>query len=1126
MKRRYLVSSILLLLLSAGCKKSMVSKNDEASKTNVEQSIFTVVPEEQSNIHFTNVLKENEYMNGIFYEYFYNGSGVAVGDFNNDGWEDIYFVSTISKNKLYINNKNMSFIDVTKQANADSGVGFDSGITTVDINQDGLLDIYICRTGRFQDEDPRRNVLLVNKGIKNGIPYFEDMASAYGLDSPAFSTQAGFFDYDNDGDLDMFLINHGIDTYPEDEISKLKSIASKYRGERLFRNDSGKFKDVTTESGIINNMLGYGLGLAFGDLNNDGWADIYISNDFSGQDHLYINNRNGTFSEVAKQATRHISNFSMGNDIADFNNDGWLDIVALDMMAEDNYGIKTSMSSMNPARFYRHVDAGLHYQYMYNTLQLNNGVDTKSGLPKFSDIAQMAGISSTDWSWASLFMDMDNDGNKDLFISNGIKRDFRNNDFVKYRSKKEQALRSGDVNVKKTFIDDLLSKMPTKKKHNYFYVNDGDLTFKKVLIEQPETNSNGAAYADFDNDGDMDIVVNNSESPSYIYENKSDKNTANTYMKFLFEGPQSNRNGIGTRVKVYQNDKIQLQEQYVTKGFQSSVSHIMHFGLGNDKEIDSIEVTWFDGKKQVIKDAEANQLLKVSYSEAKQKPVKASKESLMFKDITKQSNLVVKHDENEFFDFDREELLPHKMSIMGPALAITDLNNDGLDDFYVGGASGYPGQLFIQLDNGNFQKAKTPVFESDKIHEDVDALFVDVEGDGDMDLYVVSGGNEFEQGHANLGDRLYINDGSGGFKRDKSALPAIAVSGSRVKAADFDNDGDLDFFVGGRQLPGKYPFPGRSLLLENRTENGVLKFIEISNDKAPFLKDLGMVTDAVWMDFNNDKLLDLIVVGEWMPVTFLKNNGKAFTNETKTYEMENQTGWWNSIEAADFDGDGDTDLIVGNLGLNYKYKATQNEPFEVYAKDFDNNSSLDIVLGYYNGGDLFPLRGRQCSSNQMPFIKEKFPTYNEFGSATLVKVYGERNLEDALHYKANTFATTYFENVNNKSFNAYPLSNEVQTSSVNDILVNDFDKDTKLDVLMVGNLYGSEVETPRNDASYGFYLKGLGRTGITNFEVVPAQKNGLYIEGDSKAVRLLHTKEGSVLLVAKNNDYLQLIKIK
>ncbi len=1134
MNHIYKISLFLsFIVIFSGCNKytkeaSHSNKGVDKVETTIEEtSRFEIVSAERSNIRFNNILKESEYMNGLFYEYFYNGSGVAVGDFNNDGWEDIYFVSTISKNKLYLNNKNLNFIDVTMQANADSGLGFDSGVTTVDINQDGLLDIYICRTGRFEKEVPRRNALLVNKGIKNGIPQFEDMADSYGLDSPAFSTQAGFFDYDNDGDLDMFLINHGIDTYPESKIAEFKKTTSKYRGERLFRNDKGYFKDVTKEAGIVNNMLGYGLGLGFGDLNNDGWADIYISNDFSGQDHLYINNQNGSFKEVAKKTTMHISNFSMGNDIADFNNDGWLDVIAVDMMSEDNYGMKTSMSSMNPARFYRHVDAGLHHQYMYNTLQLNNGVDQKSELPKFSDIAQLSGVSSTDWSWAPLFIDMDNDGDKDLFISNGIKRDFRNNDFVKFRSKKEAALKSGDVNVKKTFVIDLLNKMPSKKKYNYFYKNDNALSFSKMEVTQPETNSNGAAYADFDNDGDIDLVVNNSDDPAYIYENKTNEINTNFYVKFEFKGPENNKNAIGTRVKLYQGDNQQLQEHYISKGFQSSVSHIMHFGLGNKSKIEKVEITWFDGSQETLLNVEANQLIQLSYKNAKKRQnLKPSNDSIMFEDITDDHNLIVKHEENEFFDFDREEMLPHRMSTTGPALAVADINGDGLDDFYIGGATGYSGRLFLQRDNGTFIKDETNNFEKDKIFEDVDALFLDVENDGDLDIYVVSGGNEFSQGSPNLQDRLYLNNGKGVFKRVKKSLPYFGISGSRVKAADYDNDGDLDLFVGGRQVPGKYPFSGKSLLLRNDSKENIVKFTDVTGMQAPMLNDLGMVTDAVWIDIDNDSLLDLIVVGEWMPITVLKNIGNSFINKTKEHQLQTQTGWWNSIAAADFDDDGDTDFIAGNLGLNYKYKAIPKEPFEIYAKDFDNNSALDIVLGYYNGGDLYPLRGRECSSSQIPIIKEKFPTYNEFGSATLAMVYGQQNLENALHYKVNTFANTFFENKGNSTFVPKPFENTAQLSSVNDILIEDFNKDKKLDVLMIGNLYGSEVETPRNDAGYGFYLKGSNNKNKPPFETVSSQESGLYVEGDSKAIRLLKLKNSKALLIAKNDDFLQLVELK
>ncbi len=1100
------------------CKTEQEQK--KSSKVNEDLQLFEVVPSAESHITFRNDLRETEYLNGIFYEYFYNGSGVAVGDFNNDGWDDIYFVSTLEKNQLYLNQKNMNFTDVTLASGADTGKGFDTGVTVVDINQDGLLDIYVCRTGRFRDEDPRKNALMVNMGVINGIPKFKEMASEYGLDNPSFSTQAGFFDYDRDGDLDMFLINHGIDTYPVQEIAHFASTSSQYRGERLFRNDNGKFSDVTQEANIINNMLGFGLGIAFGDLNNDQWPDIYVSHDFSGQDHLYINQQNGTFQEIAKKSTGHISNFSMGNDMADYNNDGWLDIITVDMMAEDNFGIKTSMSGMDPEKFQLHVDVGLHHQYMYNTLQLNNGTDPKDNLPKFSEVAQLGNIASTDWSWAPLFVDMNNDGYNDLFISNGIKRDFRNNDFVNYRRKREEVLLAGDKNIKTNFVTDLLTRMPHRKKKNYFYLNNKNLTFKKIEVNQPITSSTGAAYADFDNDGDIDFVVNNVDDNAFIYKNNTSESNKNKYLEIKLIGSEKNRNGIGARINLFHEDRIQVKENYVTRGFQSGVSATLHFGLGDIEEIEKLEVIWSDGKKQVLKNIKSDQLLSVNYKNVGAEAINNDRNSeYLFVDITSTLKLKAKHQENPFNDFEREELLPHRMSTLGPALAVTDVNGDGLDDFYFGGAVGKSGKLFMQQVDGTFMPNTTP-FSKDKNYEDVGALFEDFDRDGDKDLYVSSGGNEYEEGSKYLQDRLYLNDGHGRFLRAINALPNMFSSTSCVVGGDYDNDGDLDLFVGGRQSPGKYPNPGKSYVLRNDINEVTVSFEEVTDELNAHLKNIGMVTGAVWEDMDKDNKKDLLIVGEWMSPTLFLNKENRLVKEDV---LSKDIGWWNSITPIDVDQDNDMDFILGNLGLNYKYKASSEEPFEIYTKDFDNNGSLDIVLGYYNFGELFPLRGRECSSSQMPFIKNKFKTYDGFGSATLLDVYGHDALKDALHYNATNFASSIIKNEGGAKFEITPLDVKAQFSSINDAVVHDFNGDGLQDVVLVGNLYGSEIETPRNDASYGLFLKG-NEDG--EFITVPPHESGLFIKGDSKVVKLINTKLGKALLIGKNNGYLQMMMIR
>ncbi len=1117
--------SFFLIIIS--CQK--VEKKKELIIPTNSDSLFTIVSSDISNIKFKNILKETTTMNGLFYEYFYNGAGVAVGDLNGDDLTDIYFISNLKSNKLYLNQGNLKFQDVTTMSKIKGKYGFPTGVTMVDINADGKLDIYICKSGKFSDPDKRRNELYINMGNDSkGIPVFEENAKKYGLDLPHFSTQASFFDYDKDGDLDMFLLNHGITMYSYESIEKGLNTESKFRGERLYRNDDGKFKDVTKEANIINNLLGFGLGLAIGDLNNDGWPDIIVGQDYSEKDHMYLNQKDGTFKEVITQATGHISNASMGNDIADFNNDGLLDFISLDMMSTNNYDIKTSLGGMDTKRFQNIVEMGLHHQYMYNTLQINNGIHNK--LPRFSDIAQLAGVSSTDWSWGPLSFDMDNDGYKDLFISNGIKKDFTNYDFINYRKERQKIImklkEKGEQFDYIAYTRDMMEKMPERKRVNFFYKNNGDLTFSSIDLDKKDrlkTNSNGAAYADFDNDGDLDIVVNNSDDVSFIYKNNSSEQKLGNYLNIKLKGSEKNTLGVGARLIATLKDQEQILEQYLSRGFQSSVSEILHFGLGKNNKVSQLKVIWNDGKVQYLKNIKANQLITIDYKNSLGESNIIHDKKVIFNDLTIKSKINHKHKENEFDDFKREILLPHKMSNFGPALAVGDINADGLDDFYVGGAKGFNGEIYVQTDISTFKKLSNKTWKKDALYEDIGASFFDADADGDMDLYVVSGGNEYDEFSIELQDRLYLNDGLGNFIKSVSSLPKMITSGSIVEPCDFDSDGDIDLFVGGRLIPGKYPFPAKSYLLKNESKNGKVMFNDVTREIAPEFLELGMITDAEWVDLTGDQKLDLVIVGEWTPIHIFINKENGFENITKNSQLANKTGWWFSVASADMDDDGDMDLLVGNLGNNYKYKASDHAPFEVFSTDFDNNGMTDIVLSYYDLGKSYPLRGRSCSSQQIPSIKKKFPTYKDFGLATLNEVYGDI-LESSLHYTATTFSTSYIENLGNEGFKITPLPNLAQISSVNGILIQDYNKDGFKDILIAGNLYASEIETPRNDAGYGLLLTGNGKG---EFTAVPADQSGLYLKGDVKNIKNIRLKGKSKasILVAKNNDYLQLVEV-
>jgi hypothetical protein len=1104
MKMKRLKNTFVYLI----CLTLLVNCSEEnKQEISTSNKIFSTIEASESGIDFQNILTENNEFNYFTYSYLYMGGGISAGDINNDGLIDLFFTGNQVQNKLYLNKGNLKFEDITDKAGIGGDERWYTGVTMADVNNDGFLDIYCSVSGLTE---PRNNQLFIN----NQDGTFTEKAKEYGLDDAGHSVQATFFDYDKDGDLDVYVANYPPTKFNSPTfvyVQKMRHVQN-IESDHLYRNDGEVFKDVSEEAGVKN--FGLTLSATIGDLNNDSWPDIYVSNDFASTDFMYLNQKDGTFKEVVKDATSHTAFYGMGADISDFNNDGNLDIFQVDMDAQNNRRQKANMASMNPQLFTDIENAGFQTQYMQNCLQLNSGVYIE-GIPHFSNISRLTGMSSTDWSWGPLFADFDNDGYKDLYISNGTRREINNNDYFN---------KLDDLKIQKDSMLHLSMEIPSEKIDNFMFQNKGNLNFERVNTDwgiEFKGFSNGVIYADLDNDGDLEVVTNNIDDFASLFENKSSE--INNYITVSFQGKESNPFGLGTRVYIKTNDENQMQELTLTRGFQSSVAPELHFGLGKIKTIDELKVVWVDGKSQLLKNVNSNQKLLIKYADATfENQTEISNKETLF--TSNQSNIFpeFKHSENTFDDFETQVLLPHKMSAFGPALVVGDLNNDGLDDYFLGGSKNNIGQLFYQTKTG-FEKQTTPVFNADRLSEDVGALIFDADNDGDNDLYVVSGGYEFAVDSKDLQDRLYINRGNGTLKKSTSALPSMLTSGSKVYHADFDKDGKQDLLVLGRQLPGNYPMPVSSYLLKNVGEKGQPKFNFFPESTSNVCKNLGMATSAIITDFDNDTWMDIIIVGEWMPIKVFKNTKTGFEDVSEKLGLNsNTTGWWWSINEGDFDNDGDMDYIIGNNGLNYKYKATENETFDIFVNDFDNNNQDDIVLSYYSEGKQYPVRGRSCSSQQIPGIKNKFKNYETFSEATLVDVYTEKALETALHYSVKSFASIYLENKNGH-FVTHELPIEAQVSSINQILIKDFDNDNNLDVLLVGNLYVSEVETPRNDASHGLFLKGNGKG---EFATIPASESGFFVIGDSKDMSFIKVKNEIFILIAKNNDSLDVVKVK
>ncbi|MEL6191772.1 MAG: VCBS repeat-containing protein [Bacteroidota bacterium] len=1082
-----------------------------------QEPLFKLLSPEESGIDFNNKIEDVPSHNILIYSNFYGGAGVGIGDFNQDGLPDVVFAGNQVADKIYLNQGDLTFKDISGDCGFSDNGGWSTGVIVADVNLDGREDIYLTRELFDDKPDLRTNLLYLNQGVdENGIPQFVESAEQLGIADQGRTRHASFLDYDRDGDLDLLLLNQPpnpgnySDMYGENLKKEI------YRP-RLFEQNNGLFSDVSKASGI--QEPGFGNSLSVIDYNNDGWPDIFIANDYDEADKLYLNQRDGTFSNVIDASMRHISFYSMGVDAADLDHNGWMDLMVLDMVAEDNYRLKANMSGMDPQAFWDVVDNGGHYQYMFNALHLNQGiVDGK--LPIFSEVGQLTGMSNTDWSWSILLADLDNDSWQDVYITNGLLRDIRNSDAAKSFPKYVQKVvdefvaknpDAGDVSIWDILdLEEALKLLPSVPLPNYAYRNTGNLQFDKVSEDwglNQEAFSQGAAYADFDLDGDLDLVVSNINAEAYVLQNNASSNN-NHYLRIK---PTSPLPIFNTRAYLYTDGDQQMQELTNVRGIYSSSEQIFHFGLGQTTEVDSMVIVWPDGKRLLLKKPEVDQMINVDYQKAA-KALTASQEESMFREITTELGIEIRHEENLYDDYQKQVLLPHKYSQNGPALAVGDVNGDGREDVYLGGAVGKPGKLYLQSESHTFEPVAVPAFQADIFSEDMDAIFFDADGDEDLDLYVVSGGYEFETGSKYYKDRLYVNLGNGQFFKSDYAVPNLTISGSCVKATDIDNDGDQDLFVGGRIIPGAYPEPAQSTILLNDGKGG---FEDVSSAMAPMLENIGLVTDAEWKDIDNDGKPDLILAGEWMDITILSNEGEQFVNLSNKLPTKH-TGWWHSIEVVDIDQDGDQDILAGNLGLNYKYKATPEEPFKLFYDDFDENGSKDIVLGYYSENELYPLRGKSCSSEQVPELSDKFSTYDEFAKANIFDIYGESPLEQSLQYEATNFQSGYFENTGEK-FVFHPFPRIAQVSVVQDFLTGDFNADNQLDILMAGNHFHAEIETQRNDAGIGNLL--LQKDDA--FQDVPAINSGLFLPYDVRKLRWIEVKGEKVLLVASNDDMLR-----
>jgi hypothetical protein len=1091
--------------------------------------LFTRLTASQTGIGFRNDVTYTESFNIYTFRNFYNGGGVAIGDINNDGLPDLFFCSNQHSNKLYLNKGNFRFEDITDQAGVASDGIWSTGVTLADVNGDGWLDIYVCKSGDLKGQH-RSNELFINNA--NGT--FTESAAAYGLDNRGLSTHAAFFDYDNDGDLDAYLLNNSFRSVGNyDLVPGQRHIPDPLGGNKLYRNDKNHFTDVTQEAGIYSSKIGFGLGVTIADINRDGWQDIYVSNDFFEKDYLYINQHNGAFKECLEQYIREISLSSMGADIADINNDGYPEIYVTDMLPESEARVKTKTNFDNWDKYQSDIHNGYYKQFVRNTLQLNNGPiqnpDTNATENYFSEIGRFAGVCATDWSWGALITDLDNDGWKDIFVANGIYKDITDQDYIQYTASAAGAIRTQILNKEENIIKRLVDLIPSTPISNYAFRNNGNLTFTNKAAEWglDEPNfSNGSAYGDLDNDGDLDLVINNVNMPCFIYRNESRQlHPENNFLQVSLQGEGRNSGGIGAKVSVHYNgNKLAYQEQLPMRGFESTVDQRLNFGLGRNTRIDSVVVLWPDGRKSILQQVSPNQQLLVQQSKATSVHpstdmhirTSAPLSSTLLTATHNNNGINFTHRECSFVDFDRDRLLFQMPSRQGPRIAKGDVNQDGLEDIYICGAKDQPGALYVQNTKGSFQASNTSLWEKDQLSEDTDALFFDADGDGDADLYVCSGGNAFPPNSTALIDRLYINNGKGIFHRSEQILPTYTfVSSSCVSSADYDGDGDLDLFVGVRLLPFRYGYPCKSYILNN---NGKGIFTDVTDTVAPLLKTAGMVTDARWLDYDRDGKADLVLAGEYMPIRIFHNEGGRLLEMTHALGLDKTNGWWNRLLVTDVNHDGYPDIIAGNHGLNSRFKASTDKPLSMYAGDFDRNGSVEQIITCYNKDSAYPVLLRHDLVTVLPYLKKKYLKYEQYKEQTMQDIFSPAQLNEAIRLDAYTLQSSLLLNKGNGAFSITPLPAQAQLSPVYGLLATDVDKDGHTDILLGGNFYQSKPEAGIYDASYGLLLRGDGKG---HFSAVPPAISGFFTIGAMRDIVTLKKGNKQLVLVAKNNDRIQ-----